>query len=371
MSVRFRINKAVIQPMAMRAIGIIPSNSAIPVLQCFQLNGVPGKLSLTATNFDSSIKAETAEVQTFDTFTAVFPAKRFTSILSKTDSGDIEVEIDKNLATITSGTAVWQIQLPIGDAFPDMPKGYEFIEIENITRFKEALLSVRKCVATDTVRASLCMIHIAKGKMTACDSIRFAQASLGEEFPISLEFDIPATAGDYLVQMLKDYSEESFNIAISSTHLIFKFAEVYLFFNKMMASYPNVEQIMLRPALENKTLLTVDKLELLKAIARVRINADPNTEAIGLSISPKSLTVTSKDSKGNGASDTIPANWPSKDRLLIVNCTFLTQLVTNSKDSLCHIYLGEDTKSRKTVILVKEDDYLALTPQTSGNLRVF
>src|SRR5882724_3336751 len=136
MSVNFRINKAILQPLLARTLGVVPSSAALPILQCFQIHCSPGYISVTATNFDSSIRAASSEIHTLDTFTAVFPAKRLNSIISKTDSGDIEVEIDNSVATITSGSAVWQLQLPVGDSFPEMPTEYSLTEVDDLSRFR-------------------------------------------------------------------------------------------------------------------------------------------------------------------------------------------------------------------------------------------
>lgn len=366
--ISFRLNKNILSPLISKGLSVVPQSSAVPILQCFKLDVAPTGLSVSSTNLENSIKSTTDQIQTVDTFSFVIPAKKFNSIVSKADVGEIDFSISSGVISVESGNASWQLQIPSGKAFPTLPEIPDLIDIE-VERFKSAFLSVRKFVSSDVTRPSLRMTHVEKSKMTACDGIRFSQALIGEDFPDSLIFDIPALSGDHLVSLLKD--APSLKLGLTDSHLIFQSGQTSLFMNKLTASYPSVEQIMLRPALENKTILRFDKSELIKAINRVRINVDVLTEAIGLAISASSITVTSKDKNGNGASDTIPASWPSKDRLLIVNYTYLLQLLNSSSRDDCELLLGEDTKSRKSVLLLKEDNYIGLFPQTSGNLRVF
>jgi len=368
MTVNFRINKGILGPLLTRGLSVVPQSGAVPVLQCFKLDISPDRLAVSSTNLENSILSVTDNVQTIDTFSFVVPAKKFSSIIAKTEMGEIDLTITANVLEIVSGNASWQVQLPSGEAFPMLPQVTSLFPVD-VENFKASFLAVRKFASSDVTRPSLRMIHIEKGKMTACDGIRFSQAVLNEDLTHNLNFDIPALSGDHLVSLLKDAAE--LNIGITDSHLVFNVGNTSLFMNKLTATYPSVEQIMLRPALENKTSLKFDKVELTKAINRVRINADLTTEAIGLAISPTSITVTSKDKNGNGASDTIPASWPSKDRLLIVNYNYLLQLLQSASTDECEFLLGEDTKSRKSVILLKEDSYIGLFPQTSGNLRVF
>lgn len=369
MTYNFRIGKSSLQELLNKIAPVIPASSALPILQCVQLVGTPETLTVTATKLDNSIKAYSEYIITVDEFNVVFPFKRLKDIVTRADSGELDVTIVDNVATIISGATSWQVQLPSGETFPELPKIKTSIEVDG-TAFRTAFSLVKKAASTDVTRPSLRMIHIANGKMTACDGIKFTQMNLGEAFPVELKIDIPSASADFVTHIIKDI--DYLQLGYSDSHLILSGNNCSLLINNPTSSYPNVEQIMLRPALENKTELRVDKNDLLKAISRVRINADPDTEAIGLAIAPKSITVSSKDMTGNGASETIPAEWPSKDRILVVNYNLMMQLINNIESDDCVLYLGEDSKSRKSVILLKDESgIISLIPQMSGSIRIF
>jgi DNA polymerase III sliding clamp (beta) subunit (PCNA family) len=347
---------------------VIPSSAVLPIIQCVRVQGCPESFTVTATKLDNSIIVKSEEVQTIDTFDVVFPFKRLKEIITKADSGDLEVTIANGVATLVSGAASWDIQLPSGDSFPVIPEVVSSFTIE-ASSFKDSFNLVRKFASTDVTRPSLRMVHIANAKMTGCDGIKFTQVSL-QDFPVEVSLDIPSASSDFVTHVLKDV--EKLSIGQTDTHILIEGEYCKLIINKPTSTFPNVEQIMLRPALENKTTLRMERTDLLRAVSRVRVNADPDTEAIGLAVSAGSVTVSAKDMAGNKALETIPAQWSAKDRVLIVNCGLLTQLLNASSEDECTLYLGEDTKSRKSVLLLKDPTgVVSLIPQMSGSIRIF
>lgn len=368
MTASFRTSKSVMAALLNKVAPVIPSSAVLPIIQCVRVQGCPESFTVTATKLDNSIIVRSDEVQTLDTFDAVFPFKRFKEIITKADAGDLEVCIINNVATLVSGAASWDIQLPSGDAFPVIPEVEPCLSVQ-ASHFRDSFSLVRKFASTDVTRPSLRMIHIANSKMTGCDGIKFTQVSL-QDFPVELSFDVPSASSDFVMHVLKDFDQLS--VGQNDTHLLLEGEYCKLIINKPTSTFPNVEQIMLRPALENKTVLRVERTDLLRAVARVRVNADPDTEAIGLAVSASSVTVSAKDMAGNKALDTIPAQWTAKDRILVVNCSLLTQLLNASSQEECTLYLGEDSKSRKSVLLLKDPTgVISLIPQMSGSIRIF
>ena len=366
----FRISKSVLQGMLTKIAPALMVNSSRPILQCVELEGDDrGTLKMSATKLDTSMILYFPSTVSVDPFKVVFPYKKLRDIVAKSDPGDLEVTITDGVATILSGAAAWELQLPSGESFPDIPEIEKYQEVDR-SAFRDAFELVRKSASLDVIRPSLRMIHLSKAKMTACDGVKFTQMAMSDEFPYDLEIDISSNSADVVLHFLKE--DGTLEIGQTSSHLGIRSESGTLILSKPTSSYPNVEQIMLRPALENKSLLIVDRSELLKAVQRVRLNADPATDAVGLSISAKSVTISARDMLGNSATETIAADWTSKDRVVVVSWVLFTQLLSNFANAECQILLGEDTKSRKSVILMKDTTGLvSLIPQMSGNIKVF
>ncbi len=67
------------------------------------------------------------------------------------------------------------------------------------------------------------------------------------------------------------------------------------------------------------------------------------------------VAVLTKDSSQNGASVPIPARWKGKDRVLVVDPSHLLDLVKSNSVDTCSVHLGEDTRARKSVLLLKDE----------------
>lgn len=354
-SLRFETRKFVLQALLEKAGSVVPQKDILPVLKNFQLEATPGRLRVVATDLELSVVSHTEMVVVQRPGIAVFPSKKLLDIIKSADEGDVVVDVENGTASISVGSASWTLKLQSGDDYPPMPEIND-IEIFPVDRLKflQAIHAVRYAAAKDTTRPSLMMIDVSDGKMTACDGVRFQQASLGDDFPLPLQ--IPIGAVDDLVKLLRSTDLSEIGIGESESHLVFKIATDLFLANRLMAQFPNVEQLLLRPALENKHNLTVDRQDLVESVKRVRINADPETSAIGLELSKGNIKVISRDKFGNGAHQSIEAGWTGPDRLVVVNHVFLLDMINMYDGKSCSFWLGEDTKSRKSPILLRDDD---------------
>jgi DNA polymerase-3 subunit beta len=358
---QFTAKKFVLQGLLEKASSVVPSKDIMPLLKNFQFDVKAGHFQVVATDLELSVVSQTEMVMTQVPGVAVFPAKKMLEIIREADEGDVVVAVQDNLAHIEVGRTSWDLKLQQGDDYPDMPDSKD-VQLHSVDRVKflSGIQSVRYAAARDTTRPSLMMIDVSKGRMTACDGVRFQQSDLGEDFPLE-SLQIPTGAIDDLVKLLRSTDMTSIGIGESESHLVFGIGTDLFLANKLMAQFPDVEALLLRPALANKLQLSVDRQDLVDAVKRVRINADSETSAIGLVLDKGKMVVTSKDKFGNGAEETIEAGWAGSRRMLVVNHQFLLDMLGMYDGKSCSFFLGEDTKSRKSPLLLRDD-----TTRTTG-----
>jgi DNA polymerase III sliding clamp (beta) subunit (PCNA family) len=351
--------------------GAIAASGEHLALQCFHVSVSKTKLTIAASDqANTIISSIPGEYE--DTFDFLAPAQKIQPIVRLASPGLLQLSVEKNSMHISAANSSWEVKIPTAVTFPKVPKCQKADVEVSAEIFRDAIRATRRSMAETPLRPQLRMLSVRKGAMVACDGARLSQASLGEDFPRDFSASIPLSSVGLVWDLVKDESLKSVGIADLPNHSVFIAGETQVLTKKLTSSFPNVEQIMLRPALENKQSFTVARAEILKAVDRVRINADSSTDAIGLSLSEKSITVTARDVDGNTGSETIPSTWAGKDRLLIVNHKYLTSLIRGVQGENCHFFLGEDTKSRKSVVLLKDEEkqIYGLIPQFSGNLRV-
>jgi len=348
------IKKFALHILLDKANTVVPTRDVMAVLKNFLFDLTPDGLRVIATDMERSLIATTKIVTVEQAGTAVFPAKRLLDIVRTAGDGDVHISVTNYTATIRIGPTQWQLKLQTGEDYPALPQISETIfSTVNRLDFAGALAAVRYAVSRDANRANLMMIDVRAGKMTACDGSRFQQARTSA-FPFDLR--IPIGAVDDLIRLLKAVDTDTIDVGESTNHLIFKLGSDVFMVNKLVAQFPDMEAILLRPALENRHALAVNRADLLEAVKRVRINADHNTSAIALTLTPGHITVSARDTHGNEATETIDADWHRPERTIVVNHGFLTDLINGRTADTLHFKLGDDTATRRSPVLLTQDD---------------
>lgn len=365
----FTVSRLVLAALADKAISVVPNREAPPVLKHFLVQVAPGCLRLAATDLELSVLASTPAVTVADGVDQrlVLPARKLAAIVREAQADAITVEVAGEHATVRAGTASWVLQLVDCAEYPALPDPAE-VTMHPVTRekFAVALRTVRHAVGRDTGRPQLMQVDISVREasqprhggtgevtVTASDGIRFARTAL-PGFPLAMK--IPAGALDSLVKTLESCDLEEVHVGETDRHLVFRIAGTVFLASRMLAKFPDVDKLLLRPALENKNLLTADKAELAGAIRRVRINADPDTSAIGLELDSGTLTVIARDKYGNRAQEAISAGWDGPGRLVVVNHQFLTEMLAVHPSPACRFWLGPEAGKKRSVLMLRDDD---------------
>ncbi len=350
----FEIKKFVLQALLEKAITVVPTRDVMPVLKCFQCQLDPQRLRVVASDLEMSLIAATPMVSVSQPGTAVFPAKKLLEVVKSAEDADVKIDVRSTTARIRIGRASWTIMLPGGHDYPAMPAITES-EFTTAGRkaFLDAIVSVRYAASRDPSRANLNIIDIADGKLTASDGSRIQQLPIAN---FGQRLRIPISAVDDLLRLLKISELEAIDVGQSNDRLIFRFGSDLFIVNKFYAQFPDMEAQMLRPAMENRHSLDVSKAELLDAIRRVRINADVESSAIALELVPDAITIAAKAKSGNTASETIDATWTGTSRTVMVNHRFLTEMINTYGDATCNFKLGDDSRTRRTPILLRSGD---------------
>lgn len=351
---KFEIKTFVLKALLDRAITVVPTRDVMPVLKCFQFQLFAQQLRIVASDMEHTLVAATSMVTCHEPGSAVFPARKLLDIVKAAEDGTVAITVTGTTANIAIGRASWTLKLQGGDDYPAIPtiEEAEFVTIGRDT-FLNALTAVKYAASRDPNRASLNIIDIADGKLTASDGSRIQQITISE-FPINLR--IPISAVDDLMRLLKTTDVQTLDVGHSELKIIFRFASDVFIISKFFANFPAMEAQMLRPALENKHTLDVDKNDLVNALKRVRINADTESSAIALALSRNELTISAVDKFGNTAAETIFASYTGQAHTVVVNHRYLTEMIGTYGDATCHFKLGDDTRTRRAPVLLRNTE---------------
>lgn len=368
---QFTVRRFQLAQLADWALGAIPGGTTTrPVHGCFQVSVSPARLQVAAVNQYISIAAATPSVQSESSGTAYLPARKLKSILAEAPEGDVVVQVKGGTASLTAGSAAWQLRLPSAEGYIGLPDLSEAL-FAPVSRGKllAALSAVRHAVGRDSGRPSFTQVSIAESVLAAgtprertvmcanaVDSSQFARAPV-PGFPVPVA--VPATALDELLKLLKA-PDDSAEVADAGRHVVVRVGPVTLAALKPAASFPDVDGLFLRRAAENDLPLTVDKQALITALRRVQINSDASTSAVALiaddSGARAELTVTSRDAAGNSAEEVIPADWEGGRQMLVVSAGFLSAMVAAHPGAECTFRVGRARGQVVPPLLLEDAD---------------
>lgn len=268
------------------------------------------------------------------------------------------VKKGKYHGTVCSGSAKWDVPLMDPSGFPrvEISKNGAPVEAKGLL---SALQRVHKAASRDSIKPYLMMVDLRKGKVRASDGIRFQQT----KFAFPFDAQIPVQAIPELLKRLAATKSEHVFVAQSDRALFFTFGHVTLVIQKVMAQFPDVDEVLLKPALSNDLELLVRREPLVDAIRKVRLVADTETDAVVLSLNHGSVTVEAKDRVGSVATEEVPAEWAQAPRHVAFNHKHLTDLLGSATGEECVLRLGKDLKTKPTPLLYEDDGLLAVLSQ--------
>lgn len=371
--------------LADAAAAALPASAAQPVLGCFRVRVGEGFLELAATDMERTIMTTSGAVDAKDTAEGVayevfVPAKKLQAILKEAPDGEVALTVKKNQAQLTAGSGSWTLALPDSGDYPELISvaNKEFTSFER-EKFLSGLRAIRHVVSRDAGRPPLTQAEVradpddeTRAVITASDGSRFARAAI-DGFPAPLEpLCIPSSALDDLARMLAAGQSDKAGVALTEEAMIFQSGAVVLAIQRRSTPFPDVDRLLLKPALENDRVLSLDKGELAAAVRRVRINADGETSAIVLEAEASTVTVVARDKGGNSAVEEVPALWDAGNggprRVLCVNHVFLAEMLAVYPGNTVQFRLGKDIGKRRSQVLLQGEGITQILSQMIPSL---
>lgn len=346
---------------------VVPPKGPIPVLKNFSLRLDGLDLKISGSDSVLSVVRHLEVLSAHVHGDVLFPAQRFSSVIREAEAlHEIHVRVmrkkEKLTATIKSANTQWVLPLHQISGFPDFTEAESLglVEVER-EPFLKALQQVRKAASTDPTRPYLMLVDVKQGRLRASDSIRFQQV----KYTFPFDCQIPVRAAADITQRLSANNSEHIEVGQSDSALLFKIGSDFLIAQKIVAKFPDVDEVLLKPTLANDQLLKVDRETLLKAVRRVRIMADDATSAVVLSLNVGSVSVEAKDRKGGTSVETVEAEWSHPPRHVSFNHQHLSDMLSSTKSETCTFRLGKDLKTRPTPLLMEdeEDGFTAVLSQ--------
>jgi DNA polymerase-3 subunit beta len=347
------LDKHVLHALADRALPTVPSRDVLPVLKHLHLTAEHDTLQVRATSLDRQFVTHTALTSVHRPGTALLPAKRLGEILRLADEGVLTLAVLHGVAKISVGRSTWQLRTHPERGYPAAADLDDVVWHDtNRSALLRAITTVRYAAARGD-RVALMALDVSHGQLTACDGSRFHQVAVDAELPT---LRLPVGALDDVTRLLGRYDADLVSVGQTDRHLVLRLGPDTLLIHQLSGHAPDMQAQLLRPALENRHSLTVHRTELMAAIRRVRVNADPETCAVRLRLETDQLVLSASDRSGNSATEVLDVQWDHGTRQFSVHHGHLLELLAAHTGQDCVLWLGTDTATRRTPLLVRSAD---------------
>lgn len=357
-----------------RAAGVSPLREIVPGTAYALLEAIPATVSqvaflrITASDGEQTVSLITEGADIKVPGSVLLPPKRVHDILKLAPTEDIDITVVGPTALIRSGRARWTVQVPEGE-ISDLT---DLEEVGNIAlvpvpvpAFLGALKAVQVAASTTNARVSLMQVLLKDAAIVATDGGRLHRApvpgldgSLATTVPIGVVAELLRSLGP-----VAGNPDEVMEFGYDDQNLVFRINGDVIVAKKMLLHFPDVSSLLMAPRVTNSLNLVVDRAELLRAVERVRINADPDVSVVTLatvrgirSADDWLLEVRSRDRSGNTAQEVMDCQWSGKAMEVSYNHHHLTDLLAVCVDSDLVFKLGVDTKSSKTPLYVEDTE---------------
>jgi len=341
---KFKVSKSALLEGLQTVQNVVSIRSTLPILSNVLLTGEKGKLWLTTSDLDVTVRCGIeADVSKFGAST--LPARRLASIIRELPDSTIDVEVDdRDIAVVNCGSSFFKIIGLSEDEFPPVPKtdGKLCYEMDQGV-LREMLRKCSYAASTDETRYVLNGVFLSfkGGKliMVATDGRRLALVEHEVEFPKEGDKDmiLPTKAVTELLHTLHD--EGAVKITAKDNQIIFEYNEVLMASKLIDGTYPNYKQVIPSQCEER---VSIEREILLTALKRVSLVTTDKSNAMKLTFAKNKLTVTMNTPDVGEARETIPVKYSAKEISISFNPEFMMDPLRNLSNDEVYLELTDE-----------------------------
>ncbi len=328
---KFIVSSSILLKSLQKISGVISSNTVLPILEDFLFHVEDGKLSVFATDLETSMSTE-LNVESKENFKIAIPAKILTDILKTLPEQPISISIDDVSfgVEITSDNGKYKLAGENGDDFPKLPTEQDATEVTvpaNV--LANAVNKTLFAVSNDELRPAM------TGMLWQFNEDGLVFVSTDAHKLVRYERkDVTGGNGNSIIvpkkalNLLKSalpHTDTPVKIAYDSSNAFLYFENSYLICRLIDARYPDYNAVIPK---ENPNLLTINKDDFFSSMRRIAIFANKTTHQVVLRMAGTELSVSAQDLDfSNEASEKLVCEYVGNDLEIGFNAKFLLEML--------------------------------------------
>lgn len=338
--------------------GTIVSKPVIPILDHFLFSIANGRLSITATDLETSMSTE-MDVQADADVKIAVPSRLCMDTLRSLPNQPVtfSVNTDNNSIELKSEFGRYKLIGQNGNDFPRIP------ENTNGNGFNIAAGTLSSSIATtlfatgnDELRLSLTGVFVQlennHATFVSTDANRLVRVTRSDVKPgITNSFILPKKALNLLKSNLP-HSDAEVKVELNDSNAFFSFEDVTLICRLIDEKYPDYKAVI--PA-DNPNKLSISRQEFLNSVKRIAIFANKTTNQINIKLSGSELTISAEDiDMSNEAVERLGCDYSGEDMEIGFNAKLLIEMLQNIATPNVNIEMS--TPNRAGIILPSENE---------------
>ena len=336
--------------------GVITTNPVVPILENFLFEIEKSKLTITASDLQTSMITE-MEVEAKESGNIAVPAKILLDTLKNLPEQPVTFSIDEESYSIEINSDNGRYKLSGENAtdFPKVPSVSDGFSVEMSSEvLASAITNTIFATSNDELRPAMTGVYLniddSQSTFVATDGhrlIKYQRKDIKADTKNSII--IPRKALNLLKNVIPS---ESSNVSVeyNLSNAFFKFDKVRMICRLIDERYPDYENVIPQ---DNTNEITIDRLELLSSLKRIAIYANRTTNQVKLKITGSEMHVSAEDLDfSNEANERLSCEHDGEDIVIGFNARFLIEMLANIESK--EILLKFSESNRAGLILPKE-----------------
>jgi DNA polymerase-3 subunit beta len=336
--------------------GVITTNPVVPILENFLFEIDSGKLTITASDLQTSMITE-IDVEAKETGSIAVPARILLDTLKNLPEQPVTFSIDEESYSIEINSDNGRYKLS-GENAIDFPKVPNVSDGFTVSMSSDVLLTAISntifATSNDELRPAMTGVYlkIDEGNSTfvATDGhrlIKYQRSDVAADNQNAII--IPRKALNLLKNVLPA-EQSNVSVEYNLSNAYFGFGHVRMICRLIDERYPDYENVI--PA-DNDNIMTISRLEFLSSLKRIAIYANKTTNQVKLKIAGSELQISAEDLDfSNEANERLSCEHEGEDIVIGFNARFLIEMLSNIDHE--EIFLKLSESNRAGLIVPKE-----------------
>lgn len=327
---KFSVSSADFLKQLQLASGTISSNPVLPILDDFLFILKDGRLTIAATDLETSIITELSVNEEKEGKVAV-PARILVDTLKALPAQPISFSVDDDNFNIeiTSSVGKYKLAGENGDDYPNLP------EAENVDSIAlqsnmliQAINKTLFATSNDELRPAMTgvyfQVELNKLTMAATDAhklVKFTFNNLSSE--VNTSFIVPKKGLNLLKGALP--VGEEVGLSFNKSNAFFQFGNTQLICRLIDARYPDYNAVI---PVDNPNILTISREDFQSSLKRIAIFANKTTNQVVLGIDNGRISISAQDLDfSNEATESLPCTYEGDQIEIGFNAKFLVEML--------------------------------------------